>query len=197
MPARRALAAKFCVTCGRAMSRIGKQPIAVPTAVKVEIDGRNISVTGPKGTLKREVVPEVRLHLEDGRLLVTRPNDEARERAMHGLTRALLQNMVTGVNDGFRRTLELVGVGYRAQMQGSKLVLALGFSHPVEIDPPAGISFTVEGPRVHVEGIDKEEVGQVAANIRKLRPPEPYLGKGIRYQGEIVRRKAGKSGKGR
>jgi large subunit ribosomal protein L6 len=179
------------------MSRIGKQPIAVPTAVKVEIDGRNISVTGPKGTLKREVVPEVRLHLEDGRLLVTRPNDEARERAMHGLTRALLQNMVTGVNDGFRRTLELVGVGYRAQMQGSKLVLALGFSHPVEIDPPAGISFTVEGPRVHVEGIDKEEVGQVAANIRKLRPPEPYLGKGIRYQGEVVRRKAGKSGKGR
>jgi large subunit ribosomal protein L6 len=165
--------------------------------VKVEIDGRNISVTGPKGTLKREVVPEVRLHLEDGQLLVTRPNDEARERAMHGLTRALLQNMVTGVNDGFRRTLELVGVGYRAQMQGSKLVLALGFSHPVEIDPPAGISFTVEGPRVHVEGIDKEEVGQVAANIRKLRPPEPYLGKGIRYQGEVVRRKAGKSGKGR
>jgi large subunit ribosomal protein L6 len=142
-------------------------------------------------------VPEVRLHLEDGQLLVTRPNDEARERAMHGLTRALLQNMVTGVNDGFRRTLELVGVGYRAQMQGSKLVLALGFSHPVEIDPPAGISFTVEGPRVHVEGIDKEEVGQVAANIRKLRPPEPYLGKGIRYQGEVVRRKAGKSGKGR
>jgi large subunit ribosomal protein L6 len=139
----------------------------------------------------------VRLHLDEGRLVVTRPNDEARERAMHGLTRALLQNMVTGVNDGFRRTLELVGVGYRAQMQGSKLVLALGFSHPVEIDPPDGISFQVEGPRVHIDGIDKESVGQVAANIRKLRPPEPYLGKGIRYQGEVVRRKAGKSGKGR
>jgi large subunit ribosomal protein L6 len=172
-------------------------PIPVPSAVKVEINGQNVSVTGPKGTLKREVVPEVRLHLEEGRLIVTRPNDEARERAMHGLTRALLANMVTGVNDGFRRTLELVGVGYRAQMQGSKLVLALGFSHPVEIDPPEGITFTVEGPRVHIDGIDKEAVGQVAANIRKLRPPEPYLGKGIRYQGEVVRRKAGKSGKGR
>jgi large subunit ribosomal protein L6 len=172
-------------------------PISLPSAVKVEINGQNVSVTGPKGTLKREVVPEVRLHLEDGRLIVTRPNDEARERAMHGLTRALLANMVTGVNDGFRRTLELVGVGYRAQMQGSKLVLALGFSHPVEIDPPEGIAFTVEGPRIHVDGIDKEAVGQVAANIRKLRPPEPYLGKGIRYQGEVVRRKAGKSGKGR
>ncbi len=179
------------------MSRIGKQPIQVPGGVKIEIDGRNVSVTGPKGTLMREVVPEVRLHLEDGRLLVTRPNDEPRERAMHGLTRALLANMVTGVNDGFRRTLELVGVGYRAQMQGSKLVLALGFSHPVEIEPPEGVNFTVEGPRVHVDGIDKEAVGQVASNIRKLRPPEPYLGKGIRYQGEVVRRKAGKSGKGR
>ena len=155
------------------------------------------SVTGPKGTLKREVVPEVRLHLEDGTLLVTRPSDEPRDRAMHGLTRALLANMVTGVDAGFRKTLELVGVGYRAQMQGSKLVLALGFSHPVEIDPPEGITFTVEGPRVHIDGIDKEQVGQVAANIRKLRPPEPYLGKGIRYQGEIVRRKAGKAGKGR
>jgi large subunit ribosomal protein L6 len=179
------------------MSRIGKQPITVPSTVKVEIDGRNVSVTGPRGSLQREVVPEVRLHLEDGRLLVTRPNDQPRERAMHGLTRALLANMVTGVADGFRRTLELVGVGYRAQMQGSKLVLALGFSHPVEIDPPEGITFTVEGPRVHIDGIDKELVGQVAANIRKLRPPEPYLGKGVRYQGEIVRRKAGKSGKGR
>lgn len=179
------------------MSRIGKQPITVPSTVKVEIDGRSISVSGPRGTLTREVVPEVRLHLEDGRLLVTRPNDQPRERAMHGLTRALLANMVTGVADGFRRTLELVGVGYRAQMQGSKLVMSLGFSHPVEIEPPDGIAFTVEGPRVHVDGIDKEMVGQVAANIRKLRPPEPYLGKGVRYQGEIVRRKAGKSGKGR
>jgi large subunit ribosomal protein L6 len=165
--------------------------------VKIEIDGQNISVTGPKGTLQREVVPEVRLHLEEGRLLVTRPNDQPRERAMHGLTRALLNNMVTGVSDGFKKTLELVGVGYRAQMQGSTLVLALGFSHPVEVKPLPGITFTVEGPRVTVEGIDREAVGQVAADIRKLRPPEPYLGKGIRYQGEFVRRKAGKSGKGR
>lgn len=179
------------------MSRIGKLPIPVPPSVKVEISGQNVSVTGPKGSLQREVVPEVRLHLEEGRLIVTRPGDAPRERAMHGLTRALLANMVTGVDAGFRRTLELVGVGYRAQMQGTKLVLALGFSHPVEIDPPEGISFTVEGPRIHVDGIDKEAVGQVAANIRKLRPPEPYLGKGVRYQGEIVRRKAGKSGKGR
>jgi large subunit ribosomal protein L6 len=179
------------------MSRIGRAPIPVPSSVKIEIDGRNISVTGPKGTLQREVVPEVRLHLEDGRLLVTRPNDQPRERAMHGLTRALLANMVTGVSDGFRKTLELVGVGYRAQMQGSNLVLALGFSHPVEVKPPAGITFTVEGPRITIEGIDREAVGQVAADIRKLRPPEPYLGKGIRYQGEFVRRKAGKSGKGR
>jgi large subunit ribosomal protein L6 len=179
------------------MSRIGKQPIIVPSNVKIDIDGRNVKVTGPKGTLEREVVPEVRLHQEDGRLVVTRPTDSPRDRAMHGLTRALLANMVTGVDAGFRRTLELVGVGYRAQMAGSKLTLALGFSHPVEVDPPEGITFSVEGPRVHIDGIDKEAVGQVAANIRKMRPPEPYLGKGIRYQGEVVRRKAGKSGKGR
>jgi large subunit ribosomal protein L6 len=172
-------------------------PIPVPSSVKVEIDGRNVSVTGPRGTLKREVPPEVRLHQEAGHLLVTRPNDEARERAMHGLTRALLANMVVGVSDGFTKTLELVGVGYRAQLQGSKLTLALGFSHPVEIEPPEGITFNVEGPRLSISGADKEAVGQVAANIRKLRPPEPYLGKGIRYQGEVVRRKAGKSGKGR
>lgn len=172
-------------------------PITVPSAVRVDIDGRNVKVTGPKGSLSREVVPEVRLHLEDGQLVVTRPSDSPRDRAMHGLTRALLSNMVTGVDAGFRRTLELVGVGYRGQMQGTKLVLALGYSHPVEIEPPAGIAFTVEGPRVHIDGIDKEQVGQVAADIRKLRPPEPYLGKGIRYQGEFVRRKAGKSGKGR
>ncbi len=169
----------------------------MPSAVKVNIDGTRVEVTGPKGNLARSVDPDMRLHLEDGRLLVTRPSDEPRQRAMHGLTRALLANMVTGVNTGFRKTLELVGVGYRAQKQGTKLVLALGYSHPIEIDPPEGISFEVEGPRVHVDGIDKEQVGQVAADIRKLRPPEPYLGKGIRYQGERVRRKAGKAGKGR
>jgi large subunit ribosomal protein L6 len=179
------------------MSRIGKQPITVPAAVKVEIDGASVSVTGPKGSLARVVDENMRLHMEDGALTVTRPTDEPRDRAMHGLTRALLANMVTGVDAGFRKTLELVGVGYRAQMQGPKLVLALGYSHPVEVEPPEGISFTVEGNRVHVDGIDKEQVGQVAADIRKKRPPEPYLGKGVRYQGEIVRRKAGKSGKGR
>ena len=141
--------------------------------MKVEIDGRNVKVTGPKGTLKREVVPEVRLTLEDGQLIVTRPSDAPRDRAMHGLTRALLANMVTGVDTGFRKTLELVGVGYRGQMQGTKLVLALGFSHPVEIEPPEGITFTVEGPRVHIDGIDKEQVGQVAADIRKLRRRSP------------------------
>jgi large subunit ribosomal protein L6 len=179
------------------MSRIGKQPIPVPTAVKVDINGPTVSISGPRGSLDREINERMRLHVEDGRLLVTRPSDEPRDRAMHGLTRALLANMVTGVDTGFRKTLELVGVGYRAQVQGQKLVLALGFSHPVEIEPPAGITFAMEGPRVVIEGIDKEMVGQVAADIRKLRPPEPYLGKGIRYQGEIVRRKAGKSGKGR
>jgi large subunit ribosomal protein L6 len=172
-------------------------PIPVSSTVKVELDGSHIKVTGPKGTLERDVVPEVRLHVEDGKLVVTRVGDSKRERAMHGLTRALLSNMVVGVDTGFRKTLELVGVGYRAQMAGSKLTLALGFSHPVEIDPPAGINFSMDGPRVNIEGIDREQVGQVAANIRKLRPPEPYLGKGIRYQGEFVRRKAGKSGKGR
>lgn len=179
------------------MSRIGKQPILLPAAVKVAVEGRRVRVSGPKGALEREVAPEVTLHLEEGRLVVTRPSDEPRDRAMHGLTRALLANMVTGVNEGFRKTLELVGVGYRAQMQGSTLVLSLGYSHPVEVKPPPGISFSVEGSRVHVDGIDKEQVGQVAADIRGLRPPEPYLGKGIRYQGEFVRRKAGKSGKGR
>src|SRR3990172_6406910 len=134
------------------MSRIGKLPIPVPAAVKVEIDDRKVSVSGPKGTLTREVVPEVRLTLEDGRLIVTRPSDQPRDRAMHGLTRALLANMVTRVETGFRKTLELVGVGYRAQVQGTKLVLALGFSHPVEIDPPEGITFSMEGPRVHIDG---------------------------------------------
>ncbi len=179
------------------MSRIGRMPIAVPSAVKVEIKDNLVDVTGPKGRLSRQFSPEMRLHLEDGKLLVTRPSDEPRHRAVHGLTRALLNNMVTGVEQGFRRTLELQGVGYRAQKQGSKLVLALGFSHPVEVDPPAGISFEVEGNRIHVDGIDKEMVGQVASDIRRKRPPEPYLGKGVRYQGERVRRKAGKAGKGR
>jgi large subunit ribosomal protein L6 len=179
------------------MSRIGRQPIPIPDGVKVEIQDARFTVEGPRGRLSRDIDPEMRLHLEEGALVVTRPGDEPRQRAMHGLTRSLVANMVTGVDKGFRKSLELVGVGYRAQKQGEKLVLALGYSHPVEVVPPPGIAFEVEGQRVHVNGIDKEMVGQVAADIRKRRPPEPYLGKGVRYLGERVRRKAGKSGKGR
>ena len=178
------------------MSRIGRQPITVPANVQVTIDeGNLIQVTGPKGELQRQFPRTMAFQREDGVIAVTRPNDEGKQRALHGLSRSLLNNMVTGVTTGFTRTLEVQGVGYRAQMQGSNLQLALGFSHPVIVTPPPGIAFTVEGPRIHVAGIDKERVGQVAANIRKLRPPEPYKGKGIRFLGEHVRRKAGKAGK--
>lgn len=178
------------------MSRIGRQPITVPANVEITVSEANfVAVRGPKGELQRQFPPSIKLNREDGVVNVTRPNDEGKQRALHGLSRTLLSNMVTGVTTGFTRTLEVQGVGYRAQMQGSNLQLALGFSHPVIVTPPAGITFTVEGPRINVEGIDKERVGQVAANIRKLRPPEPYKGKGIRYQGERVRRKAGKAGK--
>ena len=178
------------------MSRIGRQPITVPSGVEVTIgDDNNVIVKGPKGELHRQFAPTMQLTREDGVLSVTRPNDEGKQRALHGLSRTLLNNMVTGVTTGFTRTLEVQGVGYRAQLQGSSLQLALGFSHPVIVAPPEGVTFTVEGPRVHVQGIDKELIGQVAANIRKLRPPEPYKGKGIRYAGERVRRKAGKAGK--
>lgn len=178
------------------MSRVGKQPIPIPAAVKVEIDGSHVTVRGPRGELSRDVSAEMRLEIDDGRLLVSRPTDEARHRALHGLTRALIANMVTGVDAGFTRTLELQGVGYRAAQTGEKITLSLGFSHPVEVAPPAGIELQVEGTsRVHVRGIDKELVGQTAANIRALRPPEPYKGKGVRYLGERVRRKAGKAGK--
>ncbi len=162
------------------------------------IDGRHVVVKGPKGELSLDVHPDLRLHLEDGKLIVTRPTDQPHHRALHGLTRALLANMVTGVEHGFTKTLELQGVGYRAQQAGSKVQLALGFSHPVEVEPPPGITLEVEGTsRIHVRGIDKQLVGQVAANIRRLRPPEPYKGKGIRYADERVRRKAGKAGKAR
>lgn len=178
------------------MSRIGKQPITIPAAVNVEIDGTRVTVRGPKGELSREISAEMHLELSDGRLLVSRPSDQPRHRALHGLTRALLANMVTGVDAGFTKTLELQGVGYRAQQQGDKIVLSLGFSHPVEVAPAPGVTLEVEGTsRIHVRGIDKEAVGQMAANIRSLRPPEPYKGKGIRYLGEYVRRKAGKAGK--
>lgn len=178
------------------MSRIGRQPVTVPTNVTITVNDDNfVVVKGPKGELSRQFPKTITLDREDGVINVTRPNDEGSQRALHGLSRSLLFNMVTGVTTGYVKTLEVQGVGYRAQLQGSSLQLALGFSHPVVVAPPEGISFTVEGPRVNIEGIDKERVGQVAANIRKLRPPEPYKGKGIRYSGERIRRKAGKAGK--
>ncbi len=178
------------------MSRIGRQPISVPSNVQVTInDDNSVTVKGPKGELARQFPPTMQLNREDGTITVARPNDEGKQRALHGLSRSLLNNMVVGVTTGFTKTLEVQGVGYRAQLQGTNLQLALGFSHPVMVSPPEGITFAVEGPRVLVQGIDKERVGQVAANIRKLRPPEPYKGKGIRYTGERVRRKAGKAGK--
>lgn len=178
------------------MSRIGKMPIAVPEGVDVRIDGTTVTVKGPRGELARDIRPEIKIERADGQLLVTRPTDQPRHRAMHGLTRTLVDNMVRGVTDGFAKTLEMQGVGYRAQMQGKDLQLAIGFSHPVNIPPPEGIEFEVEGTtRIVVKGSSKEQVGQVAANVRKIRPPEPYKGKGIRYLGEYVRRKAGKAGK--
>jgi large subunit ribosomal protein L6 len=177
------------------MSRIGKKPIPVPDAVTVTIDGADISVKGPKGELQRRIRPEIGIEQEDGQLLVTRPSDAKEHRAFHGLTRALVANMVEGVTNGYRRTLEIVGVGYRAEKKGDTLVLTVGYSHQVQYVEPAGITLSTTSPTVVVvEGIDKEKVGQVAAEIRAVRPPEPYKGKGIRYQGEQVRRKAGKAG---
>jgi large subunit ribosomal protein L6 len=178
------------------LSRVGKNPITLPQGVEVQIDGRRVTVKGPKGELSRELDPEMRVEQADGQVTVNRPSDQPRHRAMHGLTRTLVANMVTGVSQGFSKTLELQGVGYRAQMQGQNLVLAIGFSHPVNVPPPAGIQFEVEGTsKITVRGINREHVGQAAADVRKIRPPEPYKGKGIRYTGEYVRRKAGKAGK--
>jgi large subunit ribosomal protein L6 len=171
-------------------------PIAVPDKVKVEIDGRHVTVRGPGGELSHDVAPEIDVRLEDSQVLVSRSGDAPRERALHGLTRALIANMVTGVDSGFSKMLELHGVGYRGEMRGPNLVLSLGYSHPVEVPPPPGITFQMEGTnRLLVRGISKAAVGQTAADIRALRPPEPYKGKGIRYAGEYVRRKAGKAGK--
>ena len=178
------------------MSRVGKMPIAIPGGVEVRIEGARVTVKGPKGELTRELNTEMKLSLTDGVVTVERPTDRPRHRAAHGLTRTLIYNMVVGVTEGFGKALELQGVGYRVQMQGSSLVLAVGYSKPVEVAPPPGIEFEVEGTsRVIVKGISKEAVGQAAADVRKVRPPEPYKGKGIRYQGEYVRRKAGKAGK--
>ncbi len=178
------------------MSRIGRLPIPVAKSVQIQIDGSTVTVKGPKGELVREFPAGIGFDVEETRIVVTRPDDEKKSRALHGLSRSLLANMMTGVADGYTKTLELQGVGYRVTQSGEKVTLAVGFSHPVEVVPPDGIKLEVEGTtRVHVRGIDKELVGQVAANIRKVRKPEPYKGKGIRYLGEHVRRKAGKAGK--
>jgi large subunit ribosomal protein L6 len=175
------------------MSRIGRTPIPLPDGVSVEISGQKVTVAGPKGELRHTVVEPIRVSESDGTLVVTRPTDRGPHRALHGLSRTLVANMVQGVSDGFERRLEIQGVGYRAQVRGSSLELAVGFSHPVTIEPPEGIQFEVPTPtQVVVRGIDKQAVGQVAAQIRAVRPPEPYKGKGIRYAGEIVRRKVGK-----
>jgi large subunit ribosomal protein L6 len=179
------------------MSRIGRTPIAVPSGVEVTVADRQLTVKGPQGTLERSLPGEITIRQEDATLYVERPNDERHNRALHGLTRSLVSNMVTGVTAGFTKELEIVGVGYRATARGANQIeLALGFSHPVNVDAPAGVSFEVPAPtRINVKGIDKELVGQVAANIRKIRKPEPYKGKGVRYVGERVIRKAGKAAK--
>ncbi len=178
------------------MSRIGRLPITVPAGVDVKLDGTTITVTGPKGTLTRTLTDRIRVAREEARIVVTRPSEDKTTRSLHGLTRTLVANMVEGVTTGFRKPLEITGVGYRAALSGRKLQLSLGYSHPIEIDPPDGISFEVENPtKLAVVGIDKELVGQIAAEVRAKRKPEPYKGKGVRYAGEVVRRKAGKAGK--
>jgi large subunit ribosomal protein L6 len=179
------------------MSRIGKQPIAVPSGVEVSIDGTRVSVKGPKGALEQTFREEMRIVQEDGTIRVERPSDERLHRSLHGLTRTLVSNMIEGVTNGYEKRLEIVGVGYRAALKGSDLELAVGFSHQVNVPAPDGIEFEVPAPnRIVVRGIDKQLVGEVAATIRKVRKPEPYKGKGIRYEGEYVRKKAGKAAKG-
>ena len=178
------------------MSRIGRLPIAIPAGVDVTIDGRTVTVKGPKGQLSRELHPDITVSREDGSIVVTRPTEQKTHKQLHGLTRTLVNNMVVGVTDGYRKGLEITGVGYRAVKTGEKLTLSLGYSHQIEIDPPEGITFEVENPtRLAVVGIDKELVGQIAAKVRATRKPEPYKGKGVRYAGEYIRRKAGKAGK--
>jgi large subunit ribosomal protein L6 len=178
------------------MSRIGRQPIPVPAGVTAKVEGSDVTVTGPKGTLTLKVAEPIVVAEEDGSLVVTRPDDERASRALHGLTRTLVSNMVTGVTTGYEKGLEIVGTGYRVAAKGTDLEFQLGFSHPVVVKAPEGITFAVESPvKFKVQGIDKQKVGEVAANIRKIRKPEPYKGKGVRYEGEVVRRKAGKAGK--
>jgi large subunit ribosomal protein L6 len=178
------------------MSRIGRLPITVPAGVTVNIKGNEVAVKGPKGTLTRSLHPDMAIALKDGSIVVSRPSDGELHRSLHGLTRTLLANMIEGVTKGFQKNLEISGVGYRAQMAGKKLVIQAGYSHPVEIEPPAGIQFAVDGQtKIAVQGIDKELVGEVAAQVRRVRKPEPYKGKGIAYAGEHIRRKAGKTGK--
>ena len=177
------------------MSRIGRMPIPVPSGVTVTIDGNVVSVKGPKGELSREIPKDITITQEDGVLNVTRPSDEKEHRSLHGLTRTLVSNMVIGVTKGFTKNLEIAGVGYRAAKSGTKLALTLGFSHPVEVEPPKGITIDVPAPtKIVVSGIDKEAVGALAAKIRSFREPEPYKGKGIKYEGEVIRRKVGKAG---
>ncbi|GAA4373870.1 50S ribosomal protein L6 [Agromyces bauzanensis] len=178
------------------MSRIGRLPIDIPAGVDVTVDGSAVTVKGPKGELSLTVASPIEVKMEDGQVLVTRPDDERESRSLHGLTRSLIANQIIGVTQGYSKALEIVGTGYRVAQKGSAIEFALGFSHPVTVEPPAGITLSVEGNnKVTVAGIDKQAVGEAAANIRKIKKPEPYKGKGIRYAGEVVRRKAGKSGK--
>jgi large subunit ribosomal protein L6 len=178
------------------MSRIGKSPIPVPAGVEVNISGADVSVKGPKGQLQLTVASPITVAMTDGQVIVTRPDDERVSRSLHGLTRTLIANQIIAVTQGYTKALEIVGTGFRVAAKGSSLEFALGYSHSITVNPPAGISFAVEGnTKIVVSGIDKQAVGEVAANIRKLRKPEPYKGKGVRYAGEVVRRKAGKSGK--
>ena len=179
------------------MSRVGRLPVDVPSGVEVTIVGSHVKIKGPKGEMEFDFSPEMEISFGEGQIAVKRPSDAREMRSLHGTTRALIQNMVTGVTDGFQKELQLVGVGYRANMEGKNLVLNVGYSHPVEVVPPDGISFEVgeRNQQIFISGIDKQSVGQVAADIRKVRPPEPYKGKGIRYKDEYIRRKAGKAGK--
>lgn len=180
------------------MSRIGRMPIVIPKGVEIKLEGSQLSVKGPKGFLTRSIPSELEAELEDGNLVLKRPSDDPRVRSLHGMARAIIQNMVTGVSTGFERVLEVNGVGYRAELSGKNLMLYVGYSHPVEVTPPDGISFDVDARirQIKVLGYDKEMVGQIAANLRSVRPPEPYKGKGIKYIEEKIRRKAGKTGKG-